>query len=164
MFRSPEMREHCGGADLSPVRRSLCLTLIALLLGPAWAASRDASPVGLWRTFDDHTGRERGLVRIWEQNGRLFGSIVSTVDPAEGKRTCEKCPDDRKNSPILGLNIIRGLRPDGDQWSGGEILDPETGSIYRCSMRLEDQGRKLVVRGYIGFSLLGRSQTWLRQY
>jgi uncharacterized protein (DUF2147 family) len=120
------------------------------------------SPVGLWRTFDDHTGKERGAVRISDQNGILFGSIVSTVDPAEGKRICEKCPGDRKNQPIIGLNIIRGLRQNGEQWSGGEILDPETGSIYRCSMRVEDGGRKLVLRGYFGISLLGRSQTWLR--
>ena len=121
-----------------------------------------SSPVGLWRTFDDHTGKERGVVRIWDQNGVLFGSIVSTVDPAEGKRTCEKCPGDRKGQPIIGLNIIRGLRQDGEQWSGGEILDPQTGTTYRFSMRLEDGGRKLVLRGYIGVSLLGRSQTWLR--
>jgi uncharacterized protein (DUF2147 family) len=129
---------------------------------PGWAQPQLSSPVGLWRTFDDHTGKERGLVRIWEQNGVLFGNVVSTVDPAEGKRSCEKCPGDRKDQPIIGLNIIRGLRQEGQQWSGGEILDPETGSTYRCSMRVEDGGRKLVLRGYLGISLLGRSQTWLR--
>jgi uncharacterized protein (DUF2147 family) len=63
---------------------------------------------------------------------------------------------------VIGLDIIRGLHQDGEQWSGGEILDPENGATYRCSIRVEDGGRKLVVRGYVGFSLLGRSQTWLR--
>jgi uncharacterized protein (DUF2147 family) len=136
--------------------------LVAAQSGPASAQAPAPSPLGLWRTFDDRTGRERGVVRIWERNGALFGSVVSTVDPEEGKRTCEKCTDDRKDQPIIGLNIIRGMRPDGKQWSGGEVLDPETGSIYRCSMRVEDGGRKLVLRGYLGISLLGRSQTWLR--
>ena len=139
------------------------LVLLGFLLGPTWAAAQGTSPVGLWRTFDDHTGKERGIVQIWEQNGLLFGSVVSTVDPEEGKRTCEKYPGDRKNQPVIGLKIIRGLHQNGGEWSGGEILDPETGWTYRCSMRLEDEGRKLVVRGYLGFSLLGRSQTWIRR-
>jgi len=135
---------------------------LALLSVPALAAPDAASPVGLWRTFDDKTGHERGLVRIWVQDGSLYGSIVSTVDPAEGKRTCDKCRDDRHGKPIIGLNIIRGLKQDGDRWAGGEILDPENGQTYRCAMRLDDGGRKLIVRGYIGLSLFGRSQEWLR--
>ena len=122
---------------------------LALVVVPALAAADLSSPVGLWRTFDDKTGRERGLVRIWKQDGSLYGSIVSTVDPAEGKRTCDKCRDDRHGKPIIGLNIIRGLRQDGDRWAGGEILDPENGQSYRCAMRLEDGGRKLMVRGYL---------------
>lgn len=134
--------------------------LAALLTGPVLAGP--ATPVGLWRTFDDNTGRERGLVRIWQQNGMLFGSVEGTVDPAEGNRTCEKCRDDRHGKPILGLNIIRGLKQEGDRWTGGEILDPQNGQTYRCWIRLEDAGRKLVLRGYVGISLLGRSQVWLR--
>lgn len=143
-------------------RRIAASVAVLLLIGIAHGFADDASPVGLWRTFDDRTGRERGLVRIWEQNGVLYGSIVGTVDPAEAKRNCDKCRDDRKGKPILGLNIIRGMKPDGDRWDGGQILDPENGETYRCAMRLEDGGRKLVVRGYIGISWLGRSQTWLR--
>ncbi len=73
------------------------------------------------------------------------------------------CTDDRKDKPVQGLQIIRGMQPDGDAWTGGTILDPETGTIYRCSMHLADGGRTLVVRGYIGISLLGRSQTWIRR-
>ena len=135
---------------------------LALVLAPALARAEPPSPVGLWRTFDDKTGRERGLVRIWEQDGSLYGSIVSTVDPAEAKRSCDKCRDDRRGRPIIGLNIIRGLKQDGDRWAGGEILDPENGQTYRCSLRLEDDGRKLTVRGYLGLSLFGRSQVWRR--
>ncbi len=129
----------------------------------AWPQGSPAhTPVGLWRTFDDHTGKERGTVRIRDDQGVLSGVIVSSLDPADAHKVCAACRDDRRDQPVIGLNIIRGLREDGDQWSGGEILDPETGRVYRCSMRLKDDGRALVVRGYIGFSLLGRSQTWLR--
>lgn len=136
---------------------------LAVLPGAARAQGADAaSPIGSWRTFDDHTGKERGVVRIWEQGGVLYGSIVSTVDPEEAKKRCVPCTDDRKDKPLIGLTIIRGLRRDGDTWSGGEILDPETGSVYRCRMQLEDGGKTLVVRGYMGISLIGRSQRWRR--
>ena len=145
-------------------RRLGGLAAAALLLSlQPWPGFADAvSPIGLWRTFDDKTGRERGLVRIWEEDGVLYGRIENTIDPAEAKHVCDKCRDDRKGQPIIGLNIIRGMKRDGERWSGGEILDPENGETYRCAMRLEDGGRKLVVRGYIGISLLGRSQVWLR--
>lgn len=146
-------------------RRRCLAGLAAFAACAAVRASRaqpDVSPVGLWRTFDDHTGRERGKVRIWEDRGILYGQIVAVLDPEEAKKVCVPCTDSRKDQPIIGLPIIRGLRPDGNGWSGGEILDPETGSVYRCRMHLEDSGRKLVVRGYLGISLIGRSQTWLR--
>jgi len=129
---------------------------------PSRAFSADTSPVGVWRTFDDKTGRENGLVRIWAQNGVLYGNIAGVVDPADAKKSCDKCGDDRKGKPLIGLNILRGLHQDGNQWDGGEILDPETGRTYRCSMRVKDGGRQLVVRGYLGISLLGRSETWRR--
>jgi uncharacterized protein (DUF2147 family) len=146
-----------------PSRSRLARGVLALLLiAPAGALAQSASPVGMWRTFDDRTGKERGLVRIYEANGRLYGNVEATIDPAEAKRTCTKCEDDRKDRPLIGLNIIRGLHRDGDAWDGGTILDPGTGEVYRCSIHLEDGGRRLVVRGYLGISLLGRSQTWVR--
>ena len=117
---------------------------------------------GLWRTFDDRTGRERAAVLIQRRGELLSGRIVGVVDPAEGARICELCQGERKDKPILGLTIITGMRPDGDHWDGGQILDPQTGSVYRCTMRLADGGRKLIVRGFVGISLFGRSQTWLR--
>jgi uncharacterized protein (DUF2147 family) len=137
--------------------------VLLLLLGLATGAhAQGASPVGDWRTFDDRTGKERSLVRITETNGVLSGRILATTDPQEGRHVCEKCVDDRKNEPIIGLEFLRGMRADSREWSGGRILDPETGSVYHCEMHLEDGGRKLVLRGYIGISLFGRSQTWLR--
>jgi uncharacterized protein (DUF2147 family) len=145
------------------LRIGISAAFALVLLIHAGAGLADASsPAGLWRTFDDKTGRERGLVRIWEQDGVLYGSVAGTVDPAEAKRSCDKCRDDRKGQPILGLNIIRGMKRNCDGWTGGQILDPETGETYRCSMRLQKGGSKLVVRGYMGISLLGRSQVWVR--
>ena len=139
--------------------------LLALLAAPAASAQAPApvtSPGGLWRTIDDKTGRESGAVRIVETNGTLYGNIERITDPARAKLTCTNCTDDRKGKPLIGLNIVRGLKPDGAGWSGGTIVDPESGSIYKSSMKLEDCGRKLSVRGYLGISLFGRSQTWLR--
>jgi uncharacterized protein (DUF2147 family) len=148
-----------------PTRRSLIGLAALQLLAPAAALAQAPnlqSPVGLWQTIDDRTGKPRGVVRIFEAQGHLYGEIVRAFDPNEAAAVCQKCKDDRKDRPVQGLQVIRGLAPDGDRWSGGTILDPETGDIYRCSMRLADGGEKLVVRGYLGISLLGRSQTWLR--
>jgi uncharacterized protein (DUF2147 family) len=138
----------------------LVLLAPAELLGQAPVAS---TPVGSWRTFDDRTGLERGLVAIEERAGVLTGRIVGIRNASEATRTCEACTDWRKDQPILGMTIMTGMRAAGAGWGGGEILDPQTGSIYRCFMRLEDGGAKLIIRGYIGVSLFGRSQTWLRQ-
>ena len=140
----------------------LVLRAMALMLfAPGYAMAQ--TPVGSWRTFDDRTGLERGLVVVTEQSGVLTGRVASILDPKEATRVCEACTDARKNQPILGMTILTGLHRDGDDWDGGQILDPQTGSVYRCSMRLEDGGNRLVVRGYIGVSLFGRSQTWLRK-
>ena len=148
-----------------PTRRAL-LSLAALpLLAPTVTLAQAPSlqsPVGLWQTIDDHTGKPRGVVRIFEAQGHLYGDVVRILDPDKAGAVCLKCTDDRKGKPVQGLQIIRGLTPDGAQWSGGTILDPETGDTYRCSMHLADGGQKLVVRGYLGISLLGRNQTWIR--
>lgn len=141
---------------------ALALTLSVVAAG-AWGQHAAISPLGLWRTFDDRSGRERGLIRIFESNGALFGRIEHVSDPEEAKQVCTKCSGDRHDKPIIGLDFLRGLRPDGDgRWSGGEVVDPETGSTYRASMRLEDNGGKLVLRGSVLGGLIGRSQTWIR--
>jgi uncharacterized protein (DUF2147 family) len=142
--------------------RIASLVILALCFWhPAFAADPN-SPIGLWKTFDDKTGAARAIVRIYEENGKLFGKIVSSFTPGAENRVCEVCNDERKKQPILGLLIIRNMKADGGEYSGGDILDPESGSVYRCKMHVED-GTRLLVRGYIGFSLLGRTQTWRRQ-
>ncbi len=122
-----------------------------------------ASPIGRWRTVDDKTGKPSGIVRIYEQNGALYGNIEQIFDSTRAGLNCAACTDDRKNNPLIGLNIIRGSKHDGDVWDGGTLTDPETGSVYKSSARLDDGWRKLVLRGYLGISLLGRSQTRQRE-
>jgi uncharacterized protein (DUF2147 family) len=111
---------------------SLAILLIAALQGATSSATDASSPIGLWKTFDDRTGNPRAIVRIYEQDGKLFGRIERSFTPGAENRVCEACTDERKNQPIIGLLIIRN-------------------------------GTRMVVRGYIGISLLGRTQTWQRQ-
>ena len=135
--------------------------LLSLWLAPALAADA-RSPLGLWQTVDDKTGQPRAEVRVYAMGDELYGRIEKSYTPGAEKRTCVKCKDDRKNQPILGLLIIRKLHRDGDVWLGGDILDPESGSVYRCRIEVGADDRQLNVRGYIGFALLGRTQTWKR--
>ena len=121
------------------------------------------SPIGLWKTFDDKTGKPRGLVRIYEHDGKLFGRLEESFTPGAEGHVCAVCTDARKNQPIIGLSIIRNMEHENNEYNGGDILDPESGSVYRCKMHLEQDGTRLVLRGFIGFPLLGRSQTWRRQ-
>lgn len=135
----------------------MCFLFSALL-----QAAADPNPVGLWRTVDDHTHKPRGIVRIYEENGVFFGRIETSFDSEERAGHCEKCTDDRKGAPIVGLVIMRGITRHGAQYQGGEILDPDTGSIYRCRFTLSGDGDKLFIRGFLGIALLGRTQTWFR--
>ena len=138
--------------------------LVALAGAPAIVAhAAGASPLGLWKTFDDKTGKPRALVRIYLQDGKYFGKIEQSFTPGAETRVCAVCTDERKNQPIIGLLIVRNMVLRDGEFGGGDILDPDTGSVYRCKFHLENDGAVLVVRGFIGFSLLGRSQTWRRQ-
>ena len=146
-------------------RRTIALALAAvalLLAGMSLAAT--PTPAGLWRTIDDETHKERSLVRITEVNGELRGAVEKIFDQPgdDPSHICKECKGDRKDKPIVGMTILWGLRRDGDEWTGGEILDPKNGKTYRCKMKLSPDGKSLDVRGYVGLSLLGRTQTWLR--
>lgn len=150
------------------ITTSVCqifLVFITLLLPTLRLGAAEPSPVGLWKTIDDNSGQPRGLIRIREFHGRLEG-IVEKGFPKPGENQppkCDKCDGARHNQPILGMTILWGLTKQGDEYQGGEILDPESGKIYRAKMKLIDNGKKLEVRGFIGVSLFGRSQIWLRE-
>jgi uncharacterized protein (DUF2147 family) len=141
----------------------LCLLLFAGMQAAALYAADLNSPIGRWKTFDDKTGHARGIVRIYEQDGKFFGRLEQSFTAGADTRVCSVCTDDRKNQPIIGLMIIRNVKLENGEYGGGDILDPDTGSVYHCKFHLEQGGARLVVRGFIGFSLLGRSQTWQRE-
>jgi uncharacterized protein (DUF2147 family) len=115
---------------------------------------------GKWKTVDDETGKAKSIVEIYKKaDGKYYGKILQLLIKPENSN-CVSCKDDRKNKPILGLEIIRGLSKDGSDFDGGTITDPKNGKTYKCSISRD--GEKLNVRGYIGFSLLGRTQTWMK--
>jgi uncharacterized protein (DUF2147 family) len=138
---------------------ALCATLAASAL------AQSATPAGTWQTIDDQSGKPKAIIQIADDgSGQLSGKVVRGIGEFDRPdKRCTACTDERRGQLIQGMTIITGMHQDGDAWDGGQILDPETGKLYKCKMKLEDGGQKLVVRGYIGVSLLGRSQTWLRQ-
>ncbi len=121
-----------------------------------------ASPVGRWKTVDDATGKAKSIVAIREEGGKLYGMIERLFDPPVPRPTCYLCKGAVKDRPLVGLQILWGFKQDGNQWSGGQVLDPESGRIYHASLALEDGGKKLRLHGYIGIPLLGRTEHWLR--
>jgi uncharacterized protein (DUF2147 family) len=128
------------------------------------AASNDLnSPVGTWKTVDDKTGKTRSIVRVYEQDGRLFARVEQNLAIGDESRTCTKCTDDRKDQPLIGLVFMRNMKFVDGEYRDGDILDPDNGVIYRCKLRLEGGGTKLKVRGFVGVSLFGRSQIWERE-
>ena len=130
----------------------------------ATASVPQATPAGFWSTISDTDGRPTAIVEIREERGEYVGIVRGLLVAAEPEDSvCGKCSGDRRGQRIVGMEILRHMRRDGDAWDGGEILDPETGKTYRAKMRLVDGGRKLIVRGYLGLSLFGRSQTWVRR-
>jgi len=116
---------------------------------------------GKWKSVDDETGEEKSVVEIYKKNGKAYGKIIKLLGKDHQDATCDKCDDDdpRKDKKVLGMEIIKGLALDDNEWDGGTILDPEDGKVYKCKMWVKNG--KLILRGYIGFSFIGRSQTWL---
>ena len=139
--------------------------VVALALFGA-AAEAQNSPVGVWKTIDDATKKEKSLIRITETGGVLTGKLEKLLDPATAPdAVCKECTDERKDKPLVGMTLIRNVKQsDGDKglWDGGDILDPNNGKVYKVRMKPVDGGAKLDVRGYIGAPLLGRTQTWIR--
>ena len=143
---------------------ALALILAAALV-TSGALAESTSPIGLWKNIDDASGKPRALIRIAESNGTLQGKIEKVFPgPSEDRNPkCEKCEGALKNVPVIGLVILSSLKKDGAEYTGGKILDPDNGKVYSSKIQLTDAGKKLHVRGYVGVSMLGRSQIWLRQ-
>ncbi len=138
--------------------KALCGFFAICYLPLAFAAG---SPAGTWTTIDDKTGAKRSVVNISVSGSTLSGTIVKVYPQPGDTGVCSKCPGGFKGKKIQGLQFVWGLKDMGNgEWGGGSILDPKSGKIYKAKMTLK--GNKLMVRGYVGVSMLGRTQTWVR--
>jgi uncharacterized protein (DUF2147 family) len=138
--------------------------IAASLVLVALGAQAQPTPAGLWKTIDDASQKEKSLVRIREANGIYSGTIERFLDPeTRADAVCDKCTDERKGQPVLGMTILRGLQqsPDNKEvWEGGNVLDPNNGKVYRARLKPVEDGKKLEMRGYIG--PFYRTQVWVR--
>ncbi len=140
--------------------RTCAAVLATLAFG---AAQAQMTPVGQWHSFDEKTGELKSQIVIADSGGVLTGRIDKLLrKEADQKAVCKECRDERKDKPMLGLEIIRGAKQlaDKEVWEGGKILDPENGKEYALRLTPVEGGKKLEVRGSIAF--FGRSQTWVR--
>lgn len=140
------------------------LALIVAIVPLTSMVSAEAnSPVGVWETIDDDTNKAASHVQIWERNGKLSGKILKLIDPDGPNPLCTECRGNKKNQPIIGMLIMWNMQKGDDGWwEDGSIMDPDNGKTYRCKIKLTNGGTKLDVRGYVGISLFGRTQTWNR--
>ena len=136
------------------------IVLTALLA--SLSADAQTTPEGLWMSFDDDGKTASALVRIVKSNGQFVGRIEKVLD-TQAEPTCQQCTDDRKNQPLVGLEIIRGAKLEAvnGKWEHGRILDPDDGTEYKLVMELQNAGQTLLVRGYWG--VFWRTQQWRRQ-
>jgi uncharacterized protein (DUF2147 family) len=134
--------------------KKLLLTFVLSLFGVLSFAQIE----GKWKTIDDETKQAKSIVEIYKKSdGKYYGKVSQLlIKPANPN--CTGCKDDRKGKPILGMEIIRGLKKEGDEFTGGTIADPKTGKTYKCT--ITKSGDKLNVRGYMGVSVFGRTQVW----
>ena len=142
------------------------LAVLLLFITATAAHATTDTAAGLWHTIDDATGKVRSLVRISEIGGTYSGKveqILITLPDDDPQHRCIHCTGERKDQPIVGMTVLWGMQRDGDSYTGGELLDPHNGKTYSAKMTLLDGGKKLDVRGFIGFSLIGRPQIWVRE-
>lgn len=139
--------------------KKLFFTLIILTI----TTSINAQTIfGKWENRDEETNKVDSVIEVYEKNGKAFAKIIEITDKNRQDAQCDKCSGKRKDNPILGMNILTGLKKDGDEWSGGKILDPKNGKEYKCYIKL-DNDNKLKIRGYIGFAAFGRTAYWYRK-
>lgn len=147
------------------MKSAVCAVLVTVLSALVPASAQEASPVGLWKNIDDVSGKPKALIRISEEKGELRGQIEKLF-PAPGEDPnpkCTACSGVKKDQPVIGMVFMSGLKKNGDEYTDGEILDPDNGKVYRSKVSLAEGGKKLKVRGYVGVPMFGRSQVWVRQ-
>jgi len=159
-----------AGLTRNPVRRWINLgtglrlkaAMTGLVLFASTTAFAQSTPVGLWRNIDDKTGEAKAEIRITDNAGALNGRIERVLrKDAKPDEKCVECKDERKDQPMVGLEIIRGAKKSADgDWQDGKILDPENGREYKLRLTPIEGGAKLQVRG--SFGPFWRTQTWVR--
>jgi uncharacterized protein (DUF2147 family) len=139
--------------------RKIIFTLALIFTASLTVSAQDV--MGKWKTIDDETGEAKSIVEIYKRDGKVYGKVVEILNKDRQDAKCQDCDGEDKDKPVLGLEIIKGLEKDDDEYNGGKILDPQNGKLYKCYITLEEDD-KLKVRGYVGFSLIGRTQYWYR--
>jgi len=148
-----------------PVLVPLLCAVTLLTLTVARSSAENGSAAGLWKTIDDKTHKPKSIVRLWEVDGELRGKVERTFpEPGEDPDpVCDKCPGDKHNQRVIGMEFLWGFHRDGDDWVDGHVLDPDNGKTYHATIRMVDGGRRLQLYGYIKVLIkIGRSQTWER--
>ena len=143
------------------MKKTMLLVAVILVCSVSLAFAA-GSPVGKWKTIDDKTNKEKSVVEVYEAGGKIYGKIVQLLQEKDGgaSKLCTKCTGSDQNKPMIGLVIVKGLKADGDEYTGGTIMDPNDGKVYKCKMEVVEGGSQMKVRGFIGFSLIGRTQIW----
>ncbi|MGQ3678822.1 DUF2147 domain-containing protein [Tenacibaculum discolor] len=136
--------------------------LFALLFTTISLSMSAQTIFGKWENRNEETNKVDSVIEVYKKDGKAYAKIVEITDKNRQEAVCDKCSGKRKNNPILGMNILTGLKKDGDEWSGGKILDPKNGKEYKCYIKLENNN-KLKIRGYIGFAAFGRTAYWHRK-
>ncbi len=137
-------------------------TGLFLILFLTASLSQSQNITGKWYSIDPDTNEKESTIEIYQQNNKVFAKIISLLKDEDKGKVCDQCTGKDKDKPIEGLIIIKGLSKDGDEWNDGKILDPKNGKYYKCYITLEEKN-KLKIRGYIGFSLIGRTEYWFRK-
>jgi len=143
------------------MKRTMLLVTVILLCSVSLALA-GGSPVGKWKTIDDETKKEKSIVEVYEVGGKVYGRILQLLQEKDGgaSKLCTKCTGSDLNKPMIGLVIVKGLTADGGEYAGGTIMDPNNGKVYKCKMEVVEGGNTMKVRGFLGISLLGRTQIW----
>jgi uncharacterized protein (DUF2147 family) len=138
--------------------QKLYLTLIILIITNT---INSQSIFGKWYSTNEETGEIDSVIEVYKKQEKAFAKIIEIKNNERRNAVCDLCKDKNKNKPILGLNILNGLERDGEEWSGGTILDPRNGNVYKCYIQLV-QKDKLKIRGYLGLALFGKTAYWQR--
>jgi uncharacterized protein (DUF2147 family) len=149
---------------LSPLKLMTVAAVVAVTAGTVPVRAAEPTAAGLWEQVDENSGKAESWFKISERGGVYEGNVVKIFSkPGEDENwVCNKCEGAEKGAPVLGLTLIKAMQRNGLSYEHGTIMDPRDGSVYRALMKLSPDGQKLEVRGYLGISLFGRSQTWNR--